>query len=271
MLKADLHIHSNVSDGSDTIADIVMKAADLSLDAIAITDHDTLTHSKQIAALQETTLLGVRVIAGIEISARDGKGRGDAHILGYGIENIDMVTDFTLPTLQTRHENALKQIEILQKHGYHFDMSELLKADGQYIYKQHIMHHLWITGQVSSMFGDSYAKFFAKDGLCPMSIAYVDACEAVKVITEAGGKAVLAHSGYNQNFYIIDELVDCGLVGLEYNHPDHEAKDRAILAEFAQKHGLFLTGGSDYHGSFEPQDFALGACLSEKSGVLALC
>lgn len=265
MLKADLHIHSTVSDGSDSIEELIAGAVRVGVEAIAITDHDTLAHKKKIP--KETPVL---VLPAIEMSAIDPETKTKAHILGYGIKDDEMVECLTKPLLQRRHENSLKQIRILQEHGYAIDVEALNKADGTYIYKQHIMEQLFHTGQVTERFGQFYQDTFKNGGICDFDITYTDVFEAVSVITRAGGKAVLAHSGQQQNFYLIDKLVPLGLCGLEYNHPGNSEEDKEIILSYAKKYNLFLTGGSDYHGTNEKVCRSIGEFLSEESGCDAL-
>ena len=266
MKKADLHTHSRVSDGSCTIGELVEAAMAKGLDAIAVTDHDTLSQARQIPVGQP-----VQVIPGIEISCFDYEANMRVHVLGYRIDNLEMVEDFVHPLLVARHENSLKQIEILQKNGFAIDLTKLHRADGKYIYKQHIMEYLVKTGQAPEMFGDFYRRIFKNGGICAFDIRYLDPYEAVRIIKEAGGLAVLAHSGQQQNFSLIPRLVREGLSGLELNHPANSEKDKQIIRDYAGKHSLFLTGGSDYHGIYEPDSPGLGCCLSEESGVKSIC
>ena len=266
MIKADLHTHSRISDGSFTIAELAGLAAEKGLDAIAVTDHDTLA---QVRKIPEG--LPVRVIAGIEISAFDYQAGLRVHVLGYRIRDVEKVEAFVRPLLQARHENSVKQIGILQEHGFDIDMEKLSRADGKYIYKQHIMEYLVKTGQAPDMFGEFYRRIFKNGGICAFDIRYLDPYQAVRVISEAGGLAVLAHSGQQQNFALIPELVREGLAGLELNHPANREKDRDVIREYARKYGLFLTGGSDFHGAYEPESPGLGCCISEESGVKAIC
>lgn len=265
MLKADLHIHSTISDGSDTIERIIAIAAEKGLDAIAITDHDTVSHFSRIPGTS-----AVRVIPGIEISAVDRSGRR-VHILGYHLKKPGLVAELTLPVLEARNRNSEKQAEILIGRGYRIDMDRLARADGKYLYKQHIMDYLVSTGQAEEMFGSFYRSTFKNGGICHFDINYTDAFDAVDAIKTAGGLAVLAHSGQQQNFDLIPTLVAHGLDGLELNHHANSAKDRAIIREYAEQYGLFLTGGSDHHGRYEPQPFGIGDFLSEESGVRAIC
>ncbi len=150
-MKADLHIHSTVSDGSDPIPEIIEKALQKGLDAIAITDHDTLSHLHKIPQSNK-----IKVIGGIEISAIDPETKIKAHVLGYGIRDTGMVEAFVAPILLRRHENSLRQIKLLGQNGFRIDIDQLHKADGRYVYKQHIMEYLVATGQTADMFGLFY-------------------------------------------------------------------------------------------------------------------
>ena len=266
MLKADLHIHSTVSDGSDTISQIVEKAVKRGLDVIAVTDHDTLAHTGQIPA--DTR---ISVLAGVEISAIDPDTKVKAHILGYGIRDIAALEALTQPLLERRHNNSLMQIAILRRHGFIIDTTKLNKAAGRYVYKQHIMEHLVKTGQADGMFGSFYKTVFKNGGFCDFDINYINVFEAVEAVKAAGGLAVLAHSGQQQNFYLISRLTPLGLAGLECNHPAHSESDKAIIREYAKKYDLFLTGGSYYHGTNDANPVQIGDYLSEESGVTALC
>ena len=265
-MKADLHIHSNVSDGSESIKRIIGMAIAKGLDAIAITDHDTLSHGAQIPAEA-----GIKVLAGIEISAVHQRTNTRAHVLGYHIEKPEIITALTGPILEARNHNSEKQAELLIRHGFRIDIQKLPRAGGKVLYKQHIMDWLVTTGQVPEMFGSFYQKTFQQGGICAFDIEYIDVFQAVKAIKEAGGLAVLAHPGQQQNIWLIPDLVKIGLDGLELNHHTHREIDRETIRDCADQHGLFLTGGSDYHGKYEPQLFGIGDYLSEKSGVKEIC
>lgn len=266
MKRADLHIHSTVSDGSDSIEQIIAAAEEKGLDYISITDHDTMSHLSQIP--QKTK---VKVISGVEISAVDPTNNMRAHVLGYNIQKPELITALTQPILEARNRNSEKQAAILIREGFRIDMNKLARADGKYLYKQHIMDYLVSTKQVAEMFGIFYKSIFKNGGICAFDFEYINVFEALKAIKDAGGQAVLAHSGQQQNFYLIPALISQGLDGLELNHHANSEKDKDILRKLAADYGLFLTGGSDYHGRYEPQTFGVGDFISEESGVLAIC
>lgn len=262
MIKVDMHIHSTISDGSYTMEEIVEMAEKKKLDAIVITDHDTLSHALKLPESNK-----VKVMAGIEVSAYDYDKDYRVHVLGYGIQNPDIVEKVVHPTLEARHANSLRQIEILNSQGFGIDIDRIKKADGKYIYKQHIMDWLVNKGQVKELFGEFYYRTFKNNGMCHFDIEYINPLTAIRAIKDAGGYAVLAHSGQQQNFKLIPQLVNAGLDGLEINHHANVEKDKVIIREYADKYNLFLTGGSDCHGKYEPNSPEVGDYIAEQSGA----
>lgn len=265
MKKVDMHIHSTVSDGSYTMEEIVAQAESRGLSGVVITDHDTLSHQNKLPHSNT-----VQVQAGIEISAYDYEKDYRVHILGYGIKNPELVEKVVHPTLLARHENSMRQIEILKEHGYAIDLEKIKRADGEYIYKQHIMDYMVSHGIVEDMFGEFYYQTFKNNGICHFDITYLDPVAAVRAVKDAGGMAVLAHSGQQQNFSLIKGLVEQGLDGLELNHHANSPKDKEIIRKYASDYHLFLTGGSDCHGAYEKNSPGVGDYLAEESGVNAI-
>lgn len=259
-MKCDLHIHSVFSDGSDTIEQIISIAKKNGLDAIAITDHDTVSHMEENHIDKD-----IQVIKGVEISSVHRSSNIRAHILGYNIRKPEIIAELTQPLLETRNRISEKQAELLVEKGFRIDFDKLPRADNKYLYKQHIMYYLVATGQASEMFGEFFQKIFSQAGISETE--YIDVTEAVKAIKEAGGQAVLAHPGQHDNVELIPELVRYGLDGVEINHYSNSPKDKEMIRNYADQYGLFLTGGSDYHGRYEAQPFEIGSFLSEESGA----
>ena len=265
ILKADLHTHSTLSDGSESIRQIVIMAKEKGLDAVAITDHDTISHFGQIP-----TDAGIVVVAGVEISAAHKDTNTRAHVLGYRIKEPEKIAALTQPMLEARNRNSEKQVKILMQNGYCIDMEKLPKAGGKYLYKQHIMDWLVMTGQTPDLFGAFFQKTFKHGGICDFDFEYADVFQAVRTIKEAGGLAVLAHPGQQQNFWLVPKLKEAGLDGLELHHFSHSEEDRETIRGLAGEYGLFLTGGSDFHGRYARYSFGVGDCLAEESGVRAV-
>jgi hypothetical protein len=267
-MKADLHIHSRVSDGSLEIKAIVSLAKTLGFEALAIVDHDTV---EGLAETEEAGKnLGVRIISGIEISAYDYRRDRKAHILGYLLDEPQQLGEVCRPMLTQRQATSKWIVETLIKTGYPISWSlvkEIARGSTN-IYKQHIMHALMELGYTSALKDDLYRKLFAKPrvgdpgGIAYKEIEYLDVFEAVKAIKQAGGVAVLAHPSSYKNMELIPELLASGLDGLEAWHPSHdEAAVKLIISE-AEKYGLILTGGSDFHGMYEGKPNPLGSCYT---------
>lgn len=250
-MKADLHVHSDFSDGSNTVEEIMELAAERGITHISLTDHDTVSgieHAQKVGKHR-----GITVIPGIEISAYDFKRERKVHILGYAFcksaHHIQMLCN---PLLQRRHANSLWQIEQLQKNGIDIEVQEVMRraAEGGIIYKQHIMSCLTDDHFTTPAYQQLYKQLFKGEGICARDIIYVDAIDAVQAIKKDGGYAVLAHPGQLDSFDMVEELVQHGLDGIERNHFDHSEQDKSRTEAYAKKFDLFMTGGSDYHGSF---------------------
>ena len=256
MYFADLHVHTNVSDCSMPAENILKKAKKSGITHIAFTDHDTTQCAFEHQRLAAE--FGIQAIPAVEMSAYDYEGKRKVHILGYGYKTTEHIEAIGSETLRKRHENCLRQIHILNNIGYQVPVEEVQKMAGDCIYKQHILDYLLKTGQSKSLFGDIYRNIFKNGGPCDFDITYPNAAEVVEAIKKDGGKAVLAHPGQQKNFDIIPLLVQSGLDGIECNHPSNKDEDKKKVEAYAREYGLFLTGGSDFHGQYENGGAGLG-------------
>ncbi|MGL4849540.1 MAG: PHP domain-containing protein [Clostridium sp.] len=261
-MKIDMHVHSNISDGKDSIIEILNKAKELEIQKIALTNHDTIEGLDQAINLGEE--VGVSVIKGVEISAYDFRRKRKVHILGYKFNEGKNIEKLCKPILEKRNENSLWQLERLIELGYKVDKEKILK-DRKVLYKQHILEELIRQGYTSEIYGSVYRNVFKNGGPLDRDIEYVDALDAVKAIKEDGGIAVLAHPAELDSFRIIGELVSVGLDGIEINHPSQKNWDKERVRIFRDEYGLILTGGSDYHGAFGKS--RLGSCLCPENYI----
>ncbi|MCL1803150.1 MAG: PHP domain-containing protein [Eubacteriaceae bacterium] len=264
-VKADLHTHTTFSDGDSSIEEIINAAIAKGIDAVAITDHDTVSHFGKVPERA-----AVRVLKGIEICAVHPETSTRTHILGYNMPNPEIAAEVCLPYLIARNENSMRQAGILIELGYSIDIGKLSRAEGKYLYKQHIMDWLVSTGQADSYFGDDYKAIFKNAGPCDFDIEYCDCFTAINAIKASGGLAVLAHAGQQQSFWLVRELARAGLDGIELNHQSHSDLDKLKIASLAKRYSLFMTGGSDFHGRYEQHGYGVGDILSHESGVEAL-
>ena len=257
MYFADLHVHTDVSDGSETAETILREAKEKGITHIAFTDHDTTKSASKHKELSAS--FGIQAVTGVELSAYDFEGKKKVHILGYGYTRGKHIEALGRETLAHRQENCLRQIGILERLGYQMDVEKIQALAGGSIYKQHIFDYLVQTGQSEEMFGAVYQEIFKNGGACDFDIIYPAAEEAVRAVKADGGAAVLAHPGQQGNFDIIGRLAEAGLDGIEWNHPSHTEEHRRQEEEAAKCYRLFLTGGSDFHGRYERSSAPLGA------------
>ncbi len=219
------------------------------ISALSITDHDTM------AAYPEAILAGeelqVEVLPGIEITAHH---HGlSLHILGFGLDYQSESLATGLAVIQqARH---LRNQQIIDKlHGFHLpvSMADLPKGGNGQTGRPHIARALVNKGVVRSE-QEAFAKFLRKDGAAYVQRQLLPVRQALAMIAEAGGLAVLAHPGslkmMEADFKaMVHGLMADGLVGIEVYHPMNSEKMLHFLLKFCQSSGLLVSGGSDFHG-----------------------
>jgi hypothetical protein len=247
----DLHLHTTASDGVLSPSEIVRYAKAKGLQAIAITDHDTVEGCEE--GLIEGEKIGFEVIPGIEISAEHSPG--SMHILGFFLDIHHPLLNERLAYLQkARAERNPKIVEKLNRLGINITFEEVVKASGGgQVGRPHFANVLLEKKYVRS-FPEAFDRFLKKG-----APAYVDKLrftskEALHFINEAKGVAVLAHpntlgmNGYLELEKLILKLVEEGLKGIEVYYPEHSAAEVAQYKTLAERYGLLATGGTDYHG-----------------------
>ncbi|QIH77603.1 phosphatase [Macrococcoides canis] len=248
----DLHVHSDISDGKDSVETILRMAHDKGIKIISFVDHDT-TETIQIAKpIAES--LDIELIPGIEISAYDFKRRRKVHVLGYNYRTTQYIDEITRPILSRRHNHSLWQLNQIIDAGYRVDEAVINNRIKKYpLYKQHIMNALIELPYDDVEYQKLYQKLFKNDGVASGDIEYVDVKEAIKAIKQDFGKVVIAHPGQLDSYDLIQELLieDSSIIdGIETWHYDHSEEDVHKCNRIAQQFSLIETGGSDYHGAF---------------------
>jgi len=247
----DLHLHTTASDGVMTPAEIVRYAKAKGLQAIAITDHDTIDGLEE--GLFEGERIGFEVIPGVEISAEHSPG--SMHLLGFFIDIYHPLINERLAHLQkARAERNPKMVEKLNQLGINISFEEVLKASGGgQIGRPHFAQVLMEKNYVRS-FEEAFDRFLKKG-----APAYVDKFrfspkEALHFIKEAKGVAVLGHpntlgvKGYSELESLLFQLIEDGLKGVEVYYPEHSNLEIEQYKGLVEKYNLLVTGGTDYHG-----------------------
>lgn len=259
--KTDLHIHTCYSDGACTPEEIVRRYRKAGFETIAITDHDTIDGIPE--AVSSGAACGITVLPGIEISTVSDEGV-ETHILGYGFDQANDLLCRTLEELrEARRRRNERLIAYLKEQGYALSYEELLIGKrGGYVGKPDFGRAMARRGYIRTpeeIF--TPGKYLETPEAKSIKKEKLDTREAIELLTQAGGEAVLAHPIQIEEFGIpgsreyFDRLVPflkflqtCGLKGLEVYHPDQNEQQSACFREIAEKLGLLMTRGSDFHG-----------------------
>jgi predicted metal-dependent phosphoesterase TrpH len=125
------------------------------------------------------------------------------------------------------------------------------------------MHALVDRGYSPTIYGPLYKKLFGPGGLALTTTSYMAAEEAVRLVHDCGGLAVLAHPFQYNSMDYLPRLVECGLDGIEYHHHTQTAERQKTVCEAARRHNIFLTGGSDFHGFYSEETLPPGSNRTE--------
>ena len=261
----DLHLHTTASDGVLSPAEIVRYAKAKGLQAIAITDHDTIDGCEE--GLSEGGRIGFEVIPGIEISAEYSPG--SMHILGFCLDIHHPLLNERLEYLQkARAERNPKMVAKLNQLGIMITYEEVLKASGGgQVGRPHFANVL-LEKKVVKSFQEAFDRFLKKGAPAYADKFRFTSKEALHFIREARGVAVLAHpntlgvSRSSELEKVITQLVDEGLQGIEVYYPEHSSTEVVQYKTLADRYKLLSTGGTDYHG-IEKNELDIGVGRGE--------
>jgi predicted metal-dependent phosphoesterase TrpH len=256
--RVDLHSHTTASDGGMAPEELVARAAELGIEVLAITDHDTTDGISP--AVAEAQRWNITVVPGIEISTLSG--RDEIHLLGYFV-NLDSpeLQAMLLRARAARLERAQGMLARLASFGLAVEWERLVEIAGKSraIGRPHVAATLLEAGHVSS-YNEAFDLWIGRG--CP---AYVERLklspeDAIQLVRNSGGVPVLAHpyiydrngafkTGLNLNRWL-PRLREAGLVGVEVYYPHYPHRIIRQLLAMAIQNRLLITGGSDFHGGF---------------------
>lgn len=242
----DLHVHSRCSDGLLSPAEVVAAAYASGTKLIALTDHDTLAGLPE--AHTAGAAHGVTVVPGIELScALEGTS---IHVLGYsfdpGCEALRAVLDRRSVERRGRIAGMVSRLADL---GLSVDLDEVLaEATGPSVGRPHLARVMVRRGLVGS-FDEAFRRYLFRGGPAYVPGNSLGASEAIDLLHQAGGVAVLAHPGVEDLDARLPEIAAIGIDGIEVFHADHGSDAVRRYGDWAARQGLFATGGSDFHGS----------------------
>lgn len=254
MKTVDLHVHSNKSDGSFSPEELVSYALEKGLSAFALSDHDTTEGIE--AAVNAAKGTGLEVIPAIEFSTEyEGK---DIHILGLYIDHSGKEFKKYLKDFQdSRDLRNRKMCKKLTEHGIPVTYEEMCAYfPGSVLTRAHYAKYMWEKGYVKSM-SEAFDRYIGDHAPCFLPREKVTPMQAVKLILKAGGVPILAHPVlYHLSDERLDKLVaqlkEAGLVGIEAIYSTYNASEERQMRMLADKYGLLISGGSDFHGTTKP-------------------
>ena len=261
----DLHTHSIYSDGELSPEELIKLAKEKNIGTIALTDHDTIAGNLYLQKHGFFIDKEIRVIPGIELSAKVPKGR--MHILGYNIDLFNPALNNKMKELQNNSLNSVLSIleQIKRDYGIIFtydEIKELINAP----------HNLGRPDIAKLCIKNGYAKTVKE----AFDLYLVDAYqktrkdnkglsfkECLKLILDSGGIPVLAHPyslelNEKELLILIKEMISNGLQGIEEYHSHHTQEQIKLYLEIAKKYNLLISGGTDYHGKIVKPDIELG-------------
>jgi len=270
----DLHAHTTASDGSLTPTELVRKAAEIGLSALAVTDHDTLGGLAE--ALVAAADLGLELVPGVELSVEDEGGR--FHLLGYDFDPTNAALGEKLATLRAnradRNERMGRKMLELGLPVTMADVRAEAGEDAEVIARPHFAQALIKKGIVRSV-SEAFDRYLASGKPLYLLKEVLTPREAIALLHEAGGVAVMAHPGLvplsaSALANRVASLAEsAGLDGLEAYYSQHTAADTERFLVLARRHDLLLTGGSDFHGLPKPH-VPLGIVFEGKPAPRAL-
>jgi predicted metal-dependent phosphoesterase TrpH len=242
---ADLHLHTNFSDGTYTPEEMVSHAARTHLAAIALTDHDTVEGCERAALAAEPA--GIEFITGTELTAE--QNGNELHILGYFVDTKNPKLLSEMAKFQAVRQNRIREMVARLN-----QLKVPLQADAVFALancrspgRPHVARALVKAGLCTSL-DEAFERYLKKNRPAWVPKAKMSAADAIDLIHQASGLAVMAHPGLNHSDDAIPELVDAGLDGIECFHTKHSTVIAERYLEFADRFHLLVTGGSDCHG-----------------------
>lgn len=266
----DLHTHTTSSDGDLSPQELIRLAIDKRIGIIAITDHDTIEGIKKVNRNEDIVVAsGIKIINGIELSAKTDKGR--MHILGYDIDLENSSLNKKMINLKDNSINSVLSImeQIKRDYGIKFsyeDIKELVNANHNL--GRPDLAKLCVKYGYATTFQDAFDKYLIdahnKTRQTSKGLQYQ---ECLELITNSGGIPVLAHPkslelSEKEFLILLNEMISHGLQGIEVYHSSHTKEEREFFMEIANRYGLLVSGGSDYHGKSVKPEIELGSGIN---------
>jgi len=244
-MSADLHIHTNASDGFLTPAELILKLKDSGIKTFAVTDHDAVSAIDELKRRAEFYQLNI--VTGVELSA-EYKNK-DLHFLGYFINHHSKrFLDYLYLFKRRRYQRAQEMLDRLNKISIQISIDEVVEKTGNGpIGRPHIADCMVEKEFVTSR-DEAFQKYLNDEGEVYVAKYRIGADEVIDLVHSIGGAVFIAHPGISCDTRTIKELCEMGLDGIETLHPKHPESKVKKLNSLAEELGILKCGGSDFHG-----------------------
>jgi 3',5'-nucleoside bisphosphate phosphatase len=241
----DLHMHTTLSDGTSSPAELLSIVRSKNLVAFAVTDHDTLAGYQAVKALRTDD--DPELITGVELSVTIGED--DVHLLAYLFDEDHAELGAALVEFQKKREQRGRDmVDRLYKMGVKLPFEEVMTTAGNSaVGRPHVAATLLRLKLVSG-YQEAFDRYISRGGPAYVPKTMLPPQEAIDLIHRAGGVTVLAHPFIDDMAKHVETLAQMGLDGIEVRHSAHSRDDELRLERIAARHGLLLSGGSDFHG-----------------------
>lgn len=256
-IVADLHLHSNYSDGIHTPLALLELLIKNEIKAFSLTDHDTVSGCSELENCEK-----ISFIPGIELTATINAY--EIHILGYYINTETPELLKTLDNIAKKRVSRLFGIvdRLNRAENMNIDKDELAEYLGKRTYNRLNLARFMKSKGICSSLEECFRLYLGDSSESYEAVNYFSPVDAIRLIHKSGGLAFLAHPNTLKNFSTISELVEEKLDGIEVFHPSHKPKHVKRYLEWARQFKLGISGGSDFHGSDNSPRKILSAGLS---------
>ena len=254
--RADLHLHTNYSDGVLSPSKLIDLAKKNNLSVISITDHDNVNGIDE--AIEYGNSAGIQVIPGVEISADIDDN--EIHILGYFIDHKNPeFLEFLKNSRQMRIERNEKIVNKLNDLGSKISFDDILKKVGSQssLGRPHIAMELHDEGFVKTYY-EAFFKYIGDDKTAFVRKSNPDAKDVIKMISKCKGLSFIAHPGKHIRDEKLLKLIEQGLDGIEVVHPSHDKESMTYFNKIISEKFLLSSGGSDFHGGIKNDSSSIG-------------
>lgn len=239
----DFHMHSNVSDGIYKPDKLISLAAEAGLAAAGITDHDTIEGLAEAGAAAQRN--NIELIPGVEITALSEDE--EIHILGYYPERIHKLIALLKMLREERFTRMITMVEKLNTLGFNIQREDVFTEAGEAAPGRLHLARVMLKNKYVHTINEAFSLYLNKNRPAYVQRKTLKFEDAIAILLEAKAVPVIAHPG-KSGMKNIEKFIESGLKGIEVFHPDHDKTTVKFCRQLAEKHGLLITGGSDFHG-----------------------